>query len=142
MKQLKMFAVYDSITQSFAVPFCAVNSGDATRILAAGVNDPQTNLHHSTEDYSLFYLGHYDQDSGVMYPLKAPERVISAIEVKLEQVAAIPDFSKLSDEQLHSLVNMLQGYFADNQEDLATPFADSKVRQASVINNNKETQDV
>lgn len=64
---LEVFTIYDSKTQSYGEPTCAVNHHDIIRQLLNMFKDP--NQAHNkylvnAEDYSLFRIGKYDKKSG------------------------------------------------------------------------------
>ena len=71
-KALKMFVVYDSVGEIYERPFIHRTRGEALRGFTQAVNDPQTALYHNPEDFTLFEIGEWCQDTGVatMYEAK------------------------------------------------------------------------
>lgn len=59
----KMFTVYDSKAEVYMRPFFARADGEATRMFAASVADPNHQFGSNPADYTLFAIGEYDDDS-------------------------------------------------------------------------------
>lgn len=70
----KMFAVYDAKVKAFLSPFFMRNSGEATRGFESVANDEKSSISHYPEDYSLFELGEWDDETGnlSMHEAKVP----------------------------------------------------------------------
>lgn len=66
----KVFSVYDSKARVFSTPFFALTEGVAIRMFVAGVNDPTTQLCKNPEDFTLFCVGTFDDDIGVLKSLE------------------------------------------------------------------------
>jgi hypothetical protein len=68
----KLYSVYDSVAETWLKPFPMRNKGEAIRGFTQAVNDPQTNLYQHPEDYTLFEIGEWDDEKGVilMYDAK------------------------------------------------------------------------
>lgn len=79
---MKVYAVYDTKTESYTMPLCFKAKGEAIRSIVDEVNNPQSNIGRHPEDYVLFELGEYDELTGVItsYPAKVSLGV--AIEFK------------------------------------------------------------
>lgn len=67
--KLEILSVHDSKAEAFITPFFSPNIPMAKRSFAMAVNDPETNFHKWAEDYTLFHVGSYDQDTGTLTPL-------------------------------------------------------------------------
>ncbi|AZL82880.1 nonstructural protein [Apis mellifera associated microvirus 26] len=78
----KLFAIRDSKTEYFGSPFCKATHGEAERDFRTLVNDEKTNLNQYPEDYDLYYLGEYDNNSGKFETLETPQHLMKAIQVK------------------------------------------------------------
>lgn len=59
-----MYAVYDRKASVFARPFCSPNDAMAMRSFRAARQDPATELSKFPEDFTLYRLGDFDDDSG------------------------------------------------------------------------------
>lgn len=62
--KLLLCSVYDSKVSAYAPPFPAKTRGEAIRIFSDAVRDPSTLLSKHPEDYRLFLLGEFDDNSG------------------------------------------------------------------------------
>lgn len=59
-------SVRDLTANVFALPFTSHNEGTATRDFAHAVNDPQSALNKSPSEFSLYHIGHFDDDTGLV----------------------------------------------------------------------------
>ncbi|AXL15295.1 nonstructural protein [Microviridae sp.] len=82
---LKIFAVYDSKVEGFANPFYAVTRGQAVRMFQDSLDDERSPFSKHPEDYSLFFLGQFNDANGVLDNATAIEKIISAIDFKQEK---------------------------------------------------------
>lgn len=69
---LQIFAVYDSKAKAFAHPFFSPNKEMAVRYFANGANDPTLQLCKNAEDFTLFHLGEWADDTGAFVLNSAP----------------------------------------------------------------------
>lgn len=76
--RLMVYSVFDSKAGAYLQPFFAVNRGVAIRSFSAAVADEGHVFHANAEDFSLFELGEFCQESGALIPYGAPEHVTSA----------------------------------------------------------------
>jgi hypothetical protein len=74
----EMFAVYDKKAQTFGKPFQAINKDVAGRIFITAVNDEKTDLAKYPEDYVLYHLGQFDDETGMM-ETASPESFIDGL---------------------------------------------------------------
>jgi len=77
--KLKIFSVWDSVAKVHQNPFCLHNKHEAIRGFADAVNDESTMLAKHPEDYTLFLVGEWEDDTGTITP-QTPEKVITARE--------------------------------------------------------------
>ncbi|AXL15149.1 nonstructural protein [Microviridae sp.] len=84
MKQL-VFTVRDSKAEVFLAPFFMRTKGMAIRGFTAMVNDRAHEMCQFAEDYTLFFLGHYDEGTGMMEPLASPESMGNAVVFQKEE---------------------------------------------------------
>lgn len=81
----QLFSVFDSATRVYERPFCAFNQAAARRSFVDHVNgDVETHGSVVThpEDFDLFRVGEFDDESGVTTPF-APQLVITGLEARL-----------------------------------------------------------
>lgn len=74
---MQCYAIKDEKAECFPfTPYFAKNQHDAVRGIKMEVNNPQSNLHHYSDDFSLFRLGVFNQETGVLTPnSNGPERI-------------------------------------------------------------------
>lgn len=65
----KMFAVRDSKANAYLQPFFSSASGSALRALGDAVADVKSPFHAHPEDYILYELGTFDDNTGEIAPL-------------------------------------------------------------------------
>lgn len=58
------FSIYDEVTQIYNLPFQAHNINDAKRMFITASQDESTNLSKNPQDYSLYYVADYDNETG------------------------------------------------------------------------------
>lgn len=69
--RLKVFTVYDSKTEAYLQPFCAITKAAAIRAITDSVNNPKSEFHRWPADYTLFEIGEYDDAKAQYEMLKA-----------------------------------------------------------------------
>lgn len=77
MKQ-GIYTVFDSKVEAYLQPFFARTHGEAIRSFETAVSQPDHQFHRHAEDYALFYVGGFDDESGVLEPVLAPLHLSSA----------------------------------------------------------------
>nr|DAE90380.1 MAG TPA: DNA binding protein [Microviridae sp.] len=82
----RMYVVYDQAVKAFVTPHFCRSHGEAERNFKSAVNDPKTgHLHSSPEQFTLFYVADFDESTGLVSSLSAPQSVVSAIQCKESQ---------------------------------------------------------
>lgn len=76
--ELKVFCVRDVKAEVFLQPMFMRTEAEAIRGFAQAANDPSNNLHNHAEDFVLYCLGKYDDNTGIISPYASPIAVISA----------------------------------------------------------------
>lgn len=74
-----IYAVHDIKVNAYTAPFTNPTHGSALRAFSDHVNDPNSGANKHPEDFSLWHLGSFDDDSGEITPAK-PNRIGTAIE--------------------------------------------------------------
>lgn len=77
---LQLYSVFDVKVGAFAAPFLARTKGEAVRSFQQACADDGLPFKRNPEDYSLFFVGGWDDDNGRLLPLDKPDRVIGASE--------------------------------------------------------------
>lgn len=83
--KLNVYTIYDSKVKAYMQPFMAQTNGQALRMFADTVQDDKTVINKHPEDYTLFALGSYDDQTGKYENLETPQSLGVAIEYKGEQ---------------------------------------------------------
>ncbi|UDN67802.1 nonstructural protein [robinz microvirus RP_131] len=91
--KLQMFTVYDAAVATYMPPFFCRSKGEALRSFGDACNSAESNFNKYSSDYTLFYVGEYDDAGADFYPV-VPVRIISALECIVDSVVAEPPVSK------------------------------------------------
>jgi len=75
----KIYSVFDIKGKVYTRPFFMNYHGEALREFGDAVQDEKTRFHAHPEDYQLFYLGEFDDVSGIFTSLPHPENLGSAL---------------------------------------------------------------
>lgn len=75
---MRYFSVLDSKAGLYATLFQAPTPGVAERSFSEAVNDSQTVIHKSPDDFHLYEIGEFDEETGVFVPLPVPVHIVSA----------------------------------------------------------------
>lgn len=75
---LSVFAVYDSKACAFGMPICVASRGLALRSFSDACAAPNSPMGAHPEDYVLFEIGGYDQNSGKLSDITPAVHVASA----------------------------------------------------------------
>ena len=78
--KLEIYSVYDGKASYFMQPVFMQSRGHAVRNLMDSANDKTHFLGKNPEDYTLFYLGSFDDSDGKFDLLVTPEPVGKAIQ--------------------------------------------------------------
>lgn len=63
---MAVFSIFDSKAGVYSQPVFAVSAGAAVRSFEDAVNDPSTVYAKHPGDYTLFYIGRYDDATGFL----------------------------------------------------------------------------
>jgi len=78
---VKLFSIFDSAAKTFSQPHPAQNRVVAIRNFRHLVNDPETQVFKSPQDFSMYEIGEFSDGDGMIVPC-APELVVSALSLK------------------------------------------------------------
>ena len=82
---LKIYSIKDAKAEYFTQPFFKKTHGEAERDFTTLCRDEKSQINQFPEDYDLWYLGDYDDNSGKMSPLDTPQHIIKAVQVISKQ---------------------------------------------------------
>lgn len=77
---MKVFVVYDSKAESYALPFYMKSIGEAVRGFGVAARDQQTMIAKHPADFTLFEIGDYDEFSGNISMYEAKKSLGTALE--------------------------------------------------------------
>lgn len=77
---VKIYAIVDAKMGTFMQPFFALTNGQAARSFGDTALDPNSGVHKHPEDYVLYYIGEFDDNSGELHPLVKPEYINKALD--------------------------------------------------------------
>lgn len=75
--KVRVFAVYDEKAKAFGQLGCCLHDGQAMRDFTDQICSPQSHLSKHPEDYKLYCLGEYDDNSGVLVSFPQPEFLVA-----------------------------------------------------------------
>ena len=75
----KMYSIRDLKGEIFNTPFPAPTHAAAERNFEQVVRDPKTTIAQYPSDYDLYYIGDYDDNTGLMHPLQVPQLQCNAV---------------------------------------------------------------
>lgn len=81
---VKMFSVQDKKTGLFQSPFPAFNGGHAARLLYKQAKNPQGDFSMFPEDFSLYEVGEYDDQVGMVTCPAGKVTFVCAMQTVLE----------------------------------------------------------
>ena len=84
-------SIFDKATHAYMRPFQAQAVGQAIRMFEDLVRDPQTEVGKHREDYTLFHIGYFHDNSGQLEPIEP---------VPLRRGQEVKD-QKTTDEEMH-----------------------------------------
>ena len=77
---MKVYSVYDGKAQAFNQPFFMRTDGEVLRSFSEVVNEKGHQFNKHAGDYTLFQIGEFDEQSGMISPLNTPRSLGLALE--------------------------------------------------------------
>lgn len=78
---LKMFSIRDSKAEVFNQPWFAKTHGEAERNFTQLAKDPKSFVSQFPDDFDLYFVGEYNDQTGEVLPLDTPHHLLKAISV-------------------------------------------------------------
>lgn len=75
-------AVRDSAVDAFMRPFFVPSTAFGVRSFGDAVKDPQSPMATSPQDYALFELGSFDEETGRFENVESPRQLVRAQDIK------------------------------------------------------------
>lgn len=79
---MRIYSIYDSKAQYFGTPVFQRNAAEAIRSFSKVVNDGRSLPSDCPEDFVLFELGEFDEQTGKVIPHAAPLSLTGALQLK------------------------------------------------------------
>lgn len=79
--KLQMFSIRDAKGEVFNTPFFQKTFGEAERSFTQLINDGKSLPGQYPDDFDLYYLGDYDDQTGKFAPLDTPQHLVKAVQV-------------------------------------------------------------
>lgn len=80
--ELRMYSIRDAKAEIYNTPFFQKTHGEAERNFQILFNDEKSTISKYPEDFDLYYLGIYDDQTGLTKPLDTPQHVMKAAHIK------------------------------------------------------------
>lgn len=80
-----IYTVYDNKALVYGTPFFAVTDGSAVRSFSDLVNDANTTVGRHPNDFSLFVVGEYDDQKGLLTPFSPLRHLVDAASLVVQQ---------------------------------------------------------
>lgn len=80
---MKIFTVHDAKAAYYLPPFFARTNGEAIRTFSQAVNDSSHHIGQNHSDFTLFEIGEYDEQSGVI-TAKTPTPIGNGVDFKAQ----------------------------------------------------------
>ena len=81
----RMYTIRDTKGEVFHPPFYKKTHGEAERDFRTLVNDDKSMQFKYPEDFDLYYVGDYDDQSGKIVPQDSPQHIIKAVQVLVQK---------------------------------------------------------
>lgn len=72
---MKIIAIRDRAVDAFGRPIFTRTANEGIRSFIDEINNPESPMNAHPEDYDLYILGDYDEDTGQIIPEQRPEMI-------------------------------------------------------------------
>jgi hypothetical protein len=97
---LKVYSIRDTKAEAFNRPFYTINDALAQRIISDSMQQ-DTSLSQHAADYSIYYLGEFDDSNGIITPLAEPKFMFNLAAFKPKQEITQKSFEELAHDHDH-----------------------------------------
>lgn len=80
--ELKAYSIRDTKAEVFNTPFFQKTHGEAERSFRQLVSDNKSMPSLYPEDYDLYYIGTYNDITGLVSPTETPQHIMKAVNAK------------------------------------------------------------
>lgn len=95
---IKLYSVYDACVNTYNLPFSAITDRAAIRTFQNACSDPNSMLSQNSEDFSLYYIGTFNDEDGTYLNAHSPIKVISATQA-INAIQSMPTTLPEEDKQ-------------------------------------------
>lgn len=81
--ELKIYSIRDSKAEIYNAPFFQKTHGEAERSFKTLANDQKSTVCQHPEDFDLWFLGVYNDQTGTIQSLETPQHIAKAISMKI-----------------------------------------------------------
>lgn len=78
----KIYSIRDSKSEAYGLPFYQHTHGEAERSFAKLASDSQSTVNQFPEDFDLYYIGNYNDQTGTIAALDTPQHIQKAVNIK------------------------------------------------------------
>lgn len=78
---MRAYSIRDAKAKVFGPPFYKSTHGEAERALVMLLKDEKSMINQFPEDYDLYHVGEYDDQTGVFAPLDTPTHIVKAVQL-------------------------------------------------------------
>ena len=93
----QIYVVHDKAVGAYLRPFFQRTHAEAIRTFKSAANDPSSPFNQFPNDYTLFYIAEYEEESGNITPLEAHQPLGKALDF-IDQGEAVPGQLDLVDD--------------------------------------------
>ncbi len=86
------YSIKDAKANVFSAPFFSINDQVALRSFEQAKNDSNTTIHKNPEDFSLYRLSTFDDQSGELHPEKQPYFLATATASPVEEAPTFTEY--------------------------------------------------
>lgn len=79
---LHIYSIRDQKGEAFLTPFFQKTHGEAERSFRELTKNKDSLVSKYPEDYDLYHIGKYDDQTGVIQPNDTPQHIIKAVQAK------------------------------------------------------------
>lgn len=112
---VNIFAIKDSASRAFNQPFSMHTFGQAIRAFQASVNDESSQINKNPEDFSLYHIAEYDDNTGVITPVDITLVARATELLESDKIVITAEDYRKMEKTIAKLQEQLTQYFgADN----------------------------
>ena len=78
--RLQIFCIQDEAVGVFHQPMCFRSKGEAVRMFSDATGDEKSQIHEHPQDYVLWHVGEFDDETGILHPFAGNAKVGSGSE--------------------------------------------------------------